>query len=210
MKAKGIKELLLVSMFFDLTMDIDERTPVFSGDRKQEIKQAATIKKQGWNEKRLSMSSHFGTHIDAPFHMLENGKKLSDFRIEKFIGEAIVLPMKNGEAEVKAVKNNDIVFLFTGHTDKAYDKDFMQNNPVIKPDLAQKLIDKKVKIVGLDSYTPDNEPYEVHKMFFRKNIMIVENLVGLKPLVGKRFQCYILPLKIKDGDGAPCRVLAVL
>ncbi len=108
------------------------------------------------------------------------------------------------------VKRNDIVFFYTGHTKKAYSEDFFKNNPVITKKTAQKLIDKKVKIVGLDSYTPDNEPFEVHKLFFKHNILIVENLVNLAQLSGKRFKCYILPLKIQDADGAPCRVVGIL
>ena len=70
-------------MIIDLTMSIDEETPVFPGDPKQEIKQYATIKENGWNEKRLTINSHFSTHIDAPFHMLENGKKLTIVTGEK-------------------------------------------------------------------------------------------------------------------------------
>lgn len=197
----------------DLTMPIDEKTPVFPGDQKQEIKQIATIKENGWNEKRLTISSHFSTHIDAPFHMIEEGKKLTDFPIEKFIGEAIVVDVRNKKQikfDLRGVKENDIVFFFTGQMDKAYSDAFFQNNPVITKETAQKLIDKKVKIVGLDSYSPDNEPFEVHKVLFKHDILIVENLVNLDKLGGKRFMCYILPLKINDADGAPCRVIGIL
>ena len=67
-----------------------------------------------------------------------------------------------------------------------------------------------MKIVGIDSFSPDNEPFEVHKMFFKNEILIVENLVNLEKLNGKRFKCYIFPLKIQDADGAPCRVVGVL
>ena len=67
-----------------------------------------------------------------------------------------------------------------------------------------------VKIIGLDSFTPDKEPFETHKLLFTKNICIVENLVNLKQLVGKKFECTILPLKLANADGAPCRVVAKL
>lgn len=195
----------------DLTMEISEKTPVFPGDPKQEIRQFATIPGNGWNEKRLTINSHFGTHMDAPFHMLPDGKKLTDFPLEKFVGEAVVIDVR-GQREINtdlsAVNKNDIVFFYTGHTDKAGSDTFFENNPVITERTAEKLIEKGVKIVGLDSYTPDNEPYAVHKMLFSHDILIVENLVNLKQLVGKRFECFILPLKIKDADGAPCRVIA--
>lgn len=199
--------------FFDLTMPIDESTPVFPGDTKQVIKQHATIKKNGWNEKRLTINSHFSTHIDAPFHMIKSGKKLTDFPIENFIGEAIVIDVK-GQRKIKSnlenVKKGDIVFFYTGHVEKLYSAGFFNNNPVISKETAQKLIDKKVKIVGIDSYTPDNKPFPIHKLFFKHEILIVENLINLNRLKGKRFQCYILPLKIQDADGAPCRVIGII
>ena len=72
------------------------------------------------------------------------------------------------------------------------------------------LIDKKIKIVGLDPFTPDNEPFPVHKMLFKNEILIVENLINLDKLVNKRFQCFIFPLKIQNADGAHCRVVAII
>jgi kynurenine formamidase len=65
-------------------------------------------------------------------------------------------------------------------------------------------------MVGLDSYSPDNEPFEIHKMLLKRDILIVENLVNLDRLVGKRFRCYVMPLKIQDADGAPCRVIGII
>ncbi len=164
----------------DLTMPIDGRTPTFLGDLKQEIRQIATILKNGWNEKRLSISSHFSTHIDAPFHMEENGKKLTDYPIGTFVGDAVVIDARNQQeigSGLENVRSDDIVFFCTCRTKKAYEKDFFSANPVITNKTAQKL---------------------------------VENKVALDQLIGKRFRCFILPLKIQDADGAPCRVIGIL
>jgi len=199
-------------MIIDLTMEIDERTPVFPGDPKPDIRQAATIDKDGWNEKRLTFNSHFGTHIDAPFHMLPEGKKLTDFPPERFIGEAVVIDARGQDeidSNLEAVKEGDIVFFFTGYSDNV-SGDYFEGGPVITSATAGKLVEKKAKIVGLDSWTPDKAPYDVHKMLFRNDILIVENLVNLGRLIGRRFECFVLPLKIRDADGAPCRVIARL
>lgn len=192
---------------FDLTMPIDERTPVFPGDRPHEIRQAATVAKNGWNEKWLSFNSHFGTHIDAPAHMIQGGKTLSDFPISHFVGEAVMIRLDD---DLDSVKPDDIVFFYTGQTEKLYAPDFFKNNPVIDETLAEKLVAKKVRMIGIDSFTPDNNPYPTHKILLGANIMIVENLVNLRPLLGKRFQCVIAPLKIEGSDGAPCRVMAII
>lgn len=191
----------------DLTMQIDGRTPSFPGSPKQEIVQISTIKEKGWNEKKLSFSSHFSTHIDAPFHMLEDGKKLTDFPISKFIGEAIVLDAR--KPNFNNIKQGDIVFFNCGHTKDALSLDFFKTNPgALNKETADKLAEKRISIFGVDSFSPDNEPDDtIHKIFFRKEILIVENLVNLDKLKNKRFKCYILPLNIKDADGAPCRVI---
>lgn len=197
----------------DLTMKISEKTPVFPGDPKPQIKQAASIEKDGWNEKRLLFNSHFSTHLDAPFHMLSSGKKLDEYPIEKFVGEAIVIDAKNQNpirANLKDVKAGDFVFFCTGHTNKAFSSEFFRNNPVISLETAQELVTKKVSVVGLDSYSPDNAPFEVHKLLFKHDIRILENLVNLEKVCGKRFQCVILPLNIEEADGAPCRVIGML
>lgn len=200
-------------MIIDLTMMIDETTPVYPGDPKQEIQQIATIGKDGWNEKRLAFNSHFSTHIDAPIHMLDNGKTLTDFPIETFVGDAVVIDVR-GQQEIvddlESIGTCDIVFFHTGHTEKRNTAGYFENNPVISKATALQLSKKRVNIVGIDSFSPDNTPWLIHKLLFKDNILIVENLINLDKVSGKKFRCYILPLKIKDGDGAPCRVVAVL
>ncbi len=193
-------------------MPVDATTPVFPGSQKPRFEKVATIKKDGWNEKRLSFNSHFSTHIDAPFHMLEHGKKLDDFPISRFIGRAIVLHAKGKtiDLDLSAAKGFDFVFFLTGHTKKAAAKDFFTTNPVLSLATAKKLIAMNVKIIGIDSYTPDNYPYTIHKLLFRNDIMIVENLINLEKLAGKSFTCYVMPLNLQNSDGAPCRVVAIL
>ncbi|MDG6219528.1 MAG: cyclase family protein [Candidatus Thermoplasmatota archaeon] len=198
-------------MFIDLTLPIDKNSPVLPGYPPVGITQFATLAQNGWNEKQLVLTSHCSTHIDAPNHMLEIGKTLSDYPIESFMGEAIILDVR-GQSEIKVdvseVKRNDIVFFYTGHNDRLYEKDYFKNNPVISKKTTLDLIKKKICFLGIDSFTPDNEPYLIHKLLFEHDIRIVENLIHLDKINRKRFYCYIFPLNIKDADGAPCRVVA--
>ena len=203
--------MLFQVMILDLTMPIDEKTPNFPGDPIIKIKRH-NVKEHTYGKTFLEIHTHISTHIDAPSHMIENGKTLSDFPINKFVGEAIVIDVrgqKNIEPKLSNVHEGDIVFFLTSHSDKAYDPDYSENNPVITEKTALKLVEKRISIVGLDSFTPDNEPYNVHKIFLKNDVLIVENLINLNELSGKRFQCYILPMKITDADGARCRVIAI-
>jgi kynurenine formamidase len=200
-------------MIVDLSMSISDETPILPGQQKQKMVQIANIEKDGWNEKRISFNSHFSTHIDAPHHMIKNGKKLTDFPIEVFIGEAIVLDVREQRAiraDLSNVKSNDIVFFFTGYNNRIISKSFYRDNPVISMETAFALVEMKVRVVGLDSFSPDNAPFKVHHLLLQHDILIVENLVNLEQLNFQRFMCYILPLKIQDADGAPCRVIGIL
>ncbi len=193
-------------------MPIDEKTPTFPGDPSIKIKRH-TVKEHTYGKTFLELHTHVSTHIDAPSHMILNGKTLSDFPISKFIGEAIVIDVrgqKDIEPDLSNVKKGDMVFFLTSHSDKAYTSTYFEDNPVITEKTAQQLVEKGIRIVGLDSFTPDNEPYLVHKIFLKHDILIVENLIHLKKLSGQRFTCFILPMKITAADGAPCRVVAVL
>jgi kynurenine formamidase len=187
---------------FDLTMLISPDTPVFPGDPKPEIEQLTNFSEDGWNSKKLSFPSHFGTHIDAPYHMTEDGKKLEQFPPESFFGTGVVLNAKAPDLEL--VEKGDIVFFFTDPK-----KEFV-GEPSLSIETTQALVRKKVKMIGLDSSSPDVSPFHVHKILFENNILLVENLVNLRQLLGKRCTFYVLPLKIKDSDGAPCRAIAII
>ncbi|MBT3817563.1 MAG: cyclase family protein [Candidatus Magasanikbacteria bacterium] len=200
-------------MIYDLTLAINKKISIFPGDPKLEITQSATIEKDGYNEKRISFNTHFGTHIDFPQHMLKDGKTLSDYPIEKFIGKGIVLDAKDkniNEINLDKIKKDDFVFFYTGHIDKIYSDNFFKESPTLSKEFTKKLVEKEISIIGLDSYSPDNAPYEIHKILLKNDILIVENLVNLDKLIGKRFTCYIAPLHIEHSDGSPCRVIALI
>jgi arylformamidase len=198
-------------MFIDLTLPIDADIPVFPGDPLPIIRDIFTIDKEGWNEKQLTITSHFSTHIDVPRHMLDKGKTLSDYPIESFIGKAILFDVRGQskiDINVDIIKPNDMVFFFTGHIAHLYEPSYFENNPVISIETIQRLIEKKISLLGIDSFSPDNEPFLVHKQLFENDIPIVENVTHLEKIPQQQFFCYIFPIHIKDGDGAPCRVVA--
>ncbi len=198
--------------WLDLTMLLDEKTPVYPGDRKAEFSCMATVEKDGWNAMRMSFNSHFGTHMDAPLHMVSEGKSLDAYLPERFVGKAVVLDVRGKDVirpqdcDLDLLQAGDFAFFLTGHSDDVHGKDYYVKNPVLSPDLAQELVEHRVGMVGLDSWTPDNAPYTLHKLFFRNDILILENLVGLEPLAGKRTDAVVAPLKVRHADGAPARV----
>lgn len=197
-------------MIIDLTRYIDENTKVLPDTPSVRIKQLSTLVQHGYNEQQITITSHTSTHIDAPNHMISSGKTLSDYPLDRFIGDAIVINVC-GQREIKpdltAVKRKDIVFFYTGY-DLCCNGETIEKSPVVSEETALYLIDKQVPIVGIDSFTPDIYPYPIHQLLFGHDICIVEQLTNLDKIPQQRFTCYILPLKLHNSDGAPCRVIA--
>ncbi len=194
----------------DLTMTLNSETPVYPGDPTPEFLKIAEKAEQGYNDYLLHINTHFGTHIDAPWHMLDGAKKLKDFPLTTFAGEAIVLDVRGQKeitSDLKDVKSGDIVLLRTDHTKKINEADYFSANPVISFKLAEKLIEKKVKMIGIDSFSPDNAPYQIHKLLLSNDILILENLINLDKISKPRFKLYAFPLKLEN-DGAPTRAVA--
>ncbi len=195
----------------DLSVPINEKTPVYPGDPKHEINQTANIDEQGWNECRLTFNTHFSTHIDAPYHMIKNGKKLSEYPLDKLIGEGVMLDVRNGfDLDIlDSVEKDSIVLLWTGQSEKLYTS-YFENANFVPKEFAEKLVKLNVKLIGIDSFSPDEPPFEVHKILLKNDVLIVENLTNLDKLANKKFRVFILPLKLENTDGAPCRAIAVL
>lgn len=197
----------------DLTMPLDEKTPTYPGDPQIEIEQIAELQKNGWREKRLHINTHCGTHVDAPAHFFEKGKTLDALHLEDFQGEGILFDVRKRKITLSVLKEQSIaqksVVLFcTGQSDNRYGN-YYEGANFIPEEVAHELVNKEVKAVGVDAFSPDTEPYPIHKILLSKDILIIENLVNLKALLGKRFIVHYFPLKISEGEGAPCRAVAI-
>lgn len=198
----------------DLTIPLDEQTPLYPGDPAPAFAQVSFLPKEGWNERRLTFNSHFGTHIDAPAHMLPRGRTLDQFPPEAFVGEALVLDVR-GQREIRAdlsqARSGDIVLLCTGRSALQRDR-YFELAPSLSRQTAEALVKKGVKMVGMDTFSPDGIEggFPIHHLLLGEDILILENLTGLEPLVGKRILLVAAPLKLSKADGAPCRVFALL
>jgi len=75
--------------YIDLTHTFDAQMPVYPGDPIPEFTQVADLHKEGYTDYQIKTGMHVGTHMDAPLHMLEGGKRLSDIAVEKFLGKVV-------------------------------------------------------------------------------------------------------------------------
>ena len=199
-------------MLIDLSVTINQQTPVYPGDPAVKVDPVGVIDRDGWNDHYVSLGTHIGTHIDAPLHMIADGKTLDQVSIEQFTGRGRLVTVdqefsleKLQQANIQA---DDIVLFCTGMSEKYHEPIYFENYPAMSEEIAHYLVEQKVKIVGVDTGSVDNaDGFPIHKVLLAGNVLIIENLANLKQLIDKEFKVYALPIKL-DLDGAPARVVA--
>lgn len=208
-------------------------TPV-PGHKRVEIAPIDTHEKDGKSNTWLAFSIHSaGTHIDAPYHFLPERRTIDEMPLDLFMGPGVKIDLTDKCKPLSAITAEDlsrkskgleellpgsIVFLATGWSDAMYwEADYYFKNPHLTRESALWLVEKKVKMVGLDAPPGrrENPPQgmdsaTVHRTFLSNDVMIAENLMNLITLPASGFQVIALPCKVHRGDGAPARVIAIL
>lgn len=197
--------------------------PVYPGDFKPKVKQVCFFDSSGYNSNELHISAHLGTHVDFPFHMLNNGLSQSNYAIDWFIGKALLIPCL-GEKEllpehylraIEGKKKPEFALFYTGWSKAWGQATYYENFPFFSESLAHLLAKEKLKGIGMDfpSADPvDSENFPNHKAILKSNAILIENLKNLKALsqIEGLFTFSCLPLKIENGDGSPTRAVAML
>jgi kynurenine formamidase len=162
----------------------------------------------------IKTGMHVGTHMDGPLHMLSNGRKLSEMSVEKFVANGHIIDARGREEvgvdllENKEINEGDCVLIYTGFDEKFRDPSFYTDYPDLTEDFARRLVDFKIKFVGLDAPSPDKAPYNIHRILLKEEILIIESMNNLSQLLGiKKFEVIALPAKF-DAEAAPVRVIA--
>lgn len=203
----------------DLTRTIEHQQPGVK------IHSAKSLKKDGWNASTLELYSHSGTHMDAPWHFEVNALTIDEIPLDRLIGQALVLDISHvGEHhlirpddfknQLENVKKGDNILLKSGWSQWFGTSKYRDNLPRISKELALWFGEKQINILGVEppSVADVNnleEVKEIHQILMENNIIIIEGLVNLNKLKKTEVTLMAFPLKIKDGDGSPARVMAI-
>ncbi len=180
------------------------------------------------NVMEFTLTTHTGTHVDAPSHLFKKGKHIDEISLETLIGTGVVLdlsrkkpsePITGDDLKNKSprIQKGDIVLLYTGWGEKTFNQEY-HDHPYLTEDAAQELIKNQIKVIGTDTLTPD-KPYclrepefnlPIHRMLLGSEILIIENLMGLEIAKGKRLDLMVIPIKVQGADGAPARVFGYI
>ncbi len=207
----------------DLTHLLNSDITVYPGTEKPVFVQANTVEKDGFAEQKMTIYTHTGTHIDAPFHMLANGKSLDQMSPESFVGKAICIDctgVKGQYVELERLKQfagkiqkADFVLLRTDWSKKWKTNDYFKGFPVLSEEASNWLTNFNLKGIGLDviSIDPVDDSFKLinHKIVLGKGMIIIENLTNLNLVGDELFTFSCLPLKIENADGSPVRAIAI-
>ena len=208
----------------DLTLTTSDKIPTFPGSPQPNFIPWENIKEDGYNLEVLFLSSHTGTHMDAPHHFLEKGAKIHEISLKKLVSEAALIQCrKNGGQSITKtdiqkfeknhgkIENFSSVIFYTGWQKNLQKKYYFTKNPGLSVSAAKYLTSKKISLVGIDSPSIDlgkDPKFSVHKIFAKKGVLIVENLANLDKIKSSKFHLVVLPLKLKNATGSPVRAIA--
>lgn len=208
----------------DLTLIVSEKTPTFPGSPSPLFIPWENLKKDKYNLEMLFLSSHTGTHVDAPFHFLRNGKKIHQIDPGRFLREAVLVRVRAKpdysitksdivihERRFGKIPDHSTVVFATGWNDRAQRADFFERNPGLSDSAARYLASKRTNLVGIDSPSVDagsNGRFSAHQILLKNDVLILENLCNLSKIMSSRFRLAAIPLKLQNATGSPVRAIA--
>ncbi len=208
----------------DLTFDLAEGIPCFNAHWHVplSIEPLGQVDEVGRNTSRITIGSHCGTHVDSPRHFFNNTKTIEQISLDLLCGEISVFDMRgmgeNAAVTVDMIKGfkltKRVLFAF-GWCSKWNTDSYYKGCPFFTVEATQYLIDNGVKLVCLDTPSPDDsrtklltdEDSIIHKLFLKNDVVLVEYLNNTDKIdYNKSYKIYALPIKLCC-DGAPARVI---
>lgn len=211
----------------DISQKLEADTQVYPGDPQFSCCGVATIKEHGYNVCSLSLGTHTGTHIDAPYHFVGGGKSVDELDLSLLVGPAAVIDLSSKASReritwddlecagvVSLLGGRKILFVRTGWSRHWKSAKYL-DHPFLDGRVAEKLLEIGVQVLGVDALSPDETAadsgpqgdFGFHETFLGAGALIVENLAHLDQLPEHVFVS-LLPLNLVGCDGSPIRAVA--
>ena len=211
---------------YDLTFDVETDMPTCGTPWHQlvEITPMGKIDTVGRNTSRIVLGSHSGTHMDAPYHFIDDGKTMEKLDINIMKGIVQIVDFRNKRAgdvvtldDVNKLKiTGRMLFAFGWYHNWKTDS-YYKSFPYFSQEAIKFLIDGGIKLMAMDTPSPDDgssikhigeTDSPNHVSLLKNEVIIVEYLNNTDILdVNKQYEIVALPLKIKGSDGCPARVI---
>jgi kynurenine formamidase len=225
----------------DLTHSLSNAVPTYEVEKEPSFKAktVATIDKDGYFAREISLPEHFGTHIDAPAHFIKGLWTVDEIPPERLVGPLVVIDVSR-----KAANNPDyqisvediaewervhgeipagaILMVGTGW-DKRWnsvsdyrnpDGNGLMHFPGYSEDAAKFLVEaRQVRAIGIDTLSIDYGPskdFPVHRYTLGHSVYQLENVANLSQVPATGALAVVAPMKLEGGSGSPVRILALV
>lgn len=201
----------------DLTRELYEGMPQCPGayHARVEVEITGRYETEKCVVRRLVLATHSGTHIDAPAHFVPEGLTIDKVPLSRLVCETAVVDLRDKQAK-SVIQPADLlgrldnlrgkgVLLRTGWYKRWQTGDFYQDFPYLTDEAAKALVQAAVSFVAVD--IPLSAA--AHSILLGNGILLIENLINLDAITQPSVTFIALPLKLRDGDGAPARVIAI-
>ncbi|MEO9294077.1 MAG: cyclase family protein [Nitrososphaera sp.] len=207
-------------VIIDLTMKISPRTLVFPGSPQPSFIAWSTFAAHGYDSEVVHMSTHTGTHMDAPSHFARGKPAIDRISARRFVSPAVLVKIakkagqtvSRDELSMEEIKKGDAIVIATGWEKEYYGRQYMSKNPGLSRGAAEYLVEKKVNAVAIDGPSIDpgyDDKFTAHNVLLPAGVLVVENLCNLHKIKEKRFTLVAAPLKLAGATGSPVRALAI-
>ena len=216
-----------VRRLVDLSHPVHDGMPVYPGDPDVRTSPATTVAEHGYNVLHLQMGSQSGTHVDAPYHFLEDGARIDELPLELFLGPARVVDVRGKPPRgrigwddlaphAEHLTPGRLLVLQTGW-DEHWGTPAYAAHPYLTGEAADRVVAAGVRTVAIDALSLDEtaaagDPvggFPAHDAVLGAGGVIVENLCGLAALSTASPVLSVLPLRLAAADGAPVRAVGL-
>jgi len=195
------------------------------GMRGVDFQPAKVLEKDGWNARTLHLYSHAGTHMDAPVHFGVNDITIDRIPPERFFVNCYIvdLPGIKPKTEItisnlgnlhSLVNKGDGLIFRTGWSSYVFDPVYRDGLPGISKELALWCVKRGISLIAVEppsvaDVNNISKLTEIHHILLGGDVIIIEGLANLSKISKQKVKLVAMPLKIKEGDGAPCRVIVI-
>ena len=206
----------------DLTHYLEDDMAIYPGLPQPSFRPIARVEDDGYAMSEYHLLNHIGTHVDAPAHQIAGGDTLDEIPLDRLVTDAVTIdvsgrqpgpiPVEELEPHFAAIGEGDLLFLFSDNARNWGTEAYWTGWSYPDADAARALIDRGISGIGFDgpSVDPvDTTTFELHRVWLGAGRIILENLTNLDQLP-QRAPVVVAPMKVRDANGAPARVLALL
>jgi len=181
---------------------------VYPGDPLPEKKELKSMEKgEVYNLTAFNMCAHNGTHIDAPFHFINDGKTIDEICLETFVGMAYVA---ENQGVVTADDAVEIIKKAKAQNPEAAKRILIKGDVEVSLDAAKVFASSDILLLGNEPQAvgPQNAPMAVHLVLLDANVILLEG-IRLSEVSEGVYLLNAAPLNLSGADGSPCRAVLI-